>query len=61
VKEQVVGEGERPVDGRRSSSMADEMTPRTEAEGRSLDRVQRVLASVLIIFVMGVIPEVLAL
>jgi CHASE2 domain-containing sensor protein len=44
-----------------TSSMADEMTPRTEAEGKSLDRVQRVLASVLIIFVMGLISAVLAL
>lgn len=37
------------------------MTPRTAAEGRSLDRVQRVLASVLIIFVMGILSAALAL
>jgi hypothetical protein len=45
---------------RSSSSMADEMQPRSEAEGRSLDRVQRVLASILIVFVMGLISAVLA-
>src|SRR3954470_17850742 len=44
-----------------SSGMADEMQPRSEAEGRSLARVQRVLASILIIFVMGLISAVLAL
>jgi hypothetical protein len=44
-----------------SSGMADEMQPRSEAEGKSLARVQRVLASILIIFVMGLISAVLAL
>ena len=39
--------------------MTDEMTPRTEAEGRSLDRVQRVLISVLIFFVMGILSVAL--
>jgi hypothetical protein len=43
-----------------SSGMADEMQPRSDAEGRSLARVQRVLASILIIFVMGLISAVLA-
>lgn len=47
--------------GRRSTSgMSDEMTPRSEAEAISLDRVQRILASVLIVFVMGIISAVLA-
>jgi CHASE2 domain-containing sensor protein len=43
------------------SNMTDEMTPRSEAEGRSLDRVQRVLVSALIIVVVGMISAVLAL
>jgi hypothetical protein len=43
-----------------TSGMTDEMTPRSEAEARSLDRVQRVLASVLIIFGMGVLSAALA-
>lgn len=43
-----------------SSGMADEMQARSQAEGQSLDRVQRILASVLIIFVMGLISAVLA-
>lgn len=43
------------------SGMTDEMTPRSEAEGRSLDRVQRVLVSLLIIVVVGMIAAVLAL
>lgn len=37
------------------------MTPRSAAEGKSLDRVQRTLASVLIIFVMGILSAALAL
>lgn len=41
--------------------MTDEMTPRSPAEGRSLDRVQRTLASILIVFVMGIISVALAL
>ncbi|GAB3927533.1 hypothetical protein GCM10011575_10190 [Microlunatus endophyticus] len=42
-----------------TSGMSDEMTPRSEAEAISLDRVQRVLASVLVVFVMGLISAVL--
>jgi len=41
--------------------MTDEMTPRSEAEGRSLDRVQRVLVSILIVFVMGILSAALSL
>lgn len=52
--------GSRSPGGRPTSNMTDEMTPRSEAEAISLDRVQRVLASVLIIFVMGLISAVLA-
>ncbi|MBO0812000.1 MAG: hypothetical protein J2P23_08120 [Microlunatus sp.] len=40
--------------------MTDEMTPRSEAEATSLDRVQRVLVSVLVVFVMGIISAALA-
>ena len=45
---------------RASSDMSDEMTPRSEAERRSLDLTQRVLASLLIIIVMGTISATLA-
>ncbi|HEY9292169.1 MAG TPA: hypothetical protein VIP98_12880 [Microlunatus sp.] len=49
------------VDKRRASSdMSDEMTPHSEAERRSLDITQRVLASLLIIIVMGAISATLA-
>jgi hypothetical protein len=51
---------DRPTSSRSTSGMSDEMTPRTEAEAVSLDRVQRILASVLIVFVMGIISAVLA-
>ncbi|QDP97106.1 hypothetical protein FOE78_15270 [Microlunatus elymi] len=40
--------------------MSDEMTPRSEAERRSLDITQRVLASLLIMIVMGAISATLA-
>lgn len=36
------------------------MQARSQAEGESLDRVQRILASILIVFVMGLISAVLA-
>ena len=56
----VVAEAGRKAVQRSTSGMADEMTPRSEDEAISLDRVQRVLASVLIVFVMGMISAVLA-
>ncbi|SDS70340.1 hypothetical protein SAMN04489812_2734 [Microlunatus soli] len=43
-----------PSGTRSTSSMTDEMTPRSAAEGRSLDRVQRVLVSLLITVVVGI-------
>lgn len=55
-----VAKSDRPTGGRPTSNMTDEMTPRSEAEAISLDRVQRILASVLIVFVMGIISAVLA-
>jgi hypothetical protein len=51
---------DRRTSQRSTSGMSDEMTPRNKAEAISLDRVQRVLASVLIVFVMGIISAVLA-
>ena len=56
----IVVDRDRPAGQRPMSGMTDEMTPRTEAEAISLDRVQRVLASVLIVFVMGMISAVMA-
>lgn len=56
----LVVDRDRSTGSRSTSGMTDEMTPRTEAEAVSLDRVQRILASVLIVFVMGIISAVLA-
>lgn len=56
----VVANGDRSTGSRALSNMTDEMTPRSEAEALSLDRVQRVLGSILIVFVMGIISAVLA-
>lgn len=56
-----VANGDRSAGTRPTSNMTDEMTPRTEAEAISLDRVQRILASILIVFVMGMISAVLAM
>jgi hypothetical protein len=46
---------------KRMSTMSDEMTARSEAEGQSLDLVQRVVISALVAVVMGLFAGVLAL